>query len=69
MFRFLPLLTLAVAATGQPPLSNLQTLSWQVQAQARERALSRRAETQFNKAPKPQPQTAPRSPSLRKNSP
>lgn len=56
MFRFLPFVALALAAfADQRPLSNLQILQWQAEAQARERALSRRSETQLEKTSNPQP--------------
>jgi hypothetical protein len=59
MFGVLLLLMLAVGAVAEErPVSNLQTLRWQVEAQARERTLSRRTETQLEKPPEPPPPKA-----------
>ena len=50
MTRYLGIFLLALAAVAEEPaLSNLQILQWQVEAQARERALNRRIESQIEK--------------------
>ena len=50
MTRYLGIFLLTLAAVAEEPVpSNLQILKWQVDAQARERAVSRRIEYQIEK--------------------
>jgi hypothetical protein len=52
MIRCLGLLVLAAAALAEDrPVSDLQILKWQVEAQARERSLARRLDLQGETAP------------------
>lgn len=51
MYRYLALFVFAVVALAEErPLPNPEILTWQAEAQARERALNQRVEQQLEKA-------------------
>ena len=62
------LCALAALAQQAPPL-NPEILKWQGEAQARERAVNRRADSQISRAPRPLSPTRHRAPTVRRKLP